>query len=265
MSTNGKVLFGEMTNREVKLYLEKGDTILIPTGSTEQHGDHLPLNTDTFIPLEIATRVARKIDALVAPPIYYGLSLPHKGAPGVIYITPRTYMTFIEEIVLSLSNAGFRRIIFINGHWDNINAINLACINVYDRLPPKTVAYGINYWESLPPNLLDDYLSAKSGLHANVGETASIMAIRPELVEMEYAKECWPDVPEDVSGVPIAIALNCIVPKTGSMIHVIKNGVWGNPKDATVEKGQQFLADITKYVINMIEDIEKTDKFNGYR
>ena len=76
------LFLAEMTNRELEIFLEDYKTVLIPVGSTEQHGPHSPLGTDVLIPQEIARRVAEKIDAVVAPPISYALSYPHRGFAG---------------------------------------------------------------------------------------------------------------------------------------------------------------------------------------
>ena len=80
------VFLGEMTNREVEEFLKTRHTVIIPTGSTEQHGPHAPLLTDVLIPQEVARRVAPQIGAVVAPPINYALSYPHVGFKGLVHI-----------------------------------------------------------------------------------------------------------------------------------------------------------------------------------
>src|SRR5204863_5572164 len=86
------VFLGEMTNSEVESFLKTNHTIIIPTGSTEQHGPHGPLLTDVLIPQEVARRVAPRIGALVAPPINYALSYPHVGFTGMVHIRIPTFM-----------------------------------------------------------------------------------------------------------------------------------------------------------------------------
>src|SRR5215218_4475482 len=128
------VFLGEMTNPELEAYLETGSTVIIPTGATEQHGPHAPLLTDVLIPNEIARRVAPQIGAVVAPPINYALSYPHVGFTGLVHIRIPTFMALIEDLCASFSAAGFKRIIFLNGHYDNTYAIAYACANAAEKM-----------------------------------------------------------------------------------------------------------------------------------
>ena len=132
------VFLGEMTNPEVEAFLREHQTVIVPTGSTEQHGPHGPLLTDVLIPTEVARRVAPRIGAVVAPPINYALSYPHVGFTGVVHIRIPTFMALIEDLCASLASIGFRRIVFLNGHYDNTYAIAYACANAADRLPAGT-------------------------------------------------------------------------------------------------------------------------------
>src|SRR4029079_15515653 len=103
------VSLGEMTNREVEEFLETRHTVIIPTGSTEQHGPHAPLLTDVLIPQEVARRVAPQIGAVVAPPINYALSSPHVGFTGLVHIRIPTFMAMIGDLCASFAASGFRR------------------------------------------------------------------------------------------------------------------------------------------------------------
>ena len=121
------VFMGHMTDREVQAFLREHQTVIVPTGSTEQHGPHGPLLTDALVPTEVARRVAADVGALVAPPINYALSYPHVGFTGVVHIRIPTFMALIEDLCAGLAAIGFRRIVFLNGHYDNTYAIAYAC------------------------------------------------------------------------------------------------------------------------------------------
>ena len=110
------VFLGEMTDREVAAFLERSRTVLVPTGSTEQHGPHGPLLTDVLIAQEVARRAAPRVHAVVAPPINFALSYPHVGFAGVVHIRVSTFMALIEDLCVSFATSGFKRIIFLNGH-----------------------------------------------------------------------------------------------------------------------------------------------------
>ncbi len=209
-----------------------------------------------MIAFEVAKRVAPRIGALVAPPLHYGLSITHKGAPGLIYVKPKTYISFIEDIAVSLGEAGFKTIVFCNGHYDNGQAVTYALRGIYDQLPEGTIAFGFNYWETLPFDQQAKYLGWEAGLHANVGETASIMAISPELVQLENAIEEWPELPEETVSNPLATALGACVSIPGSMLKILpRSGGWGRPQDASCEQGQEDLAQIADSVTAFINDV----------
>src|SRR3954470_8528889 len=108
------VFLGEMTNPEVEAFLKTHHTVIIPTGSTEQHGPHGPLLTDVLVPQEVARRVAPEVRALVAPSINYGLSYPHVGFTGLVHIRIPTFSALVEDVAVALAAVGFRRIVFLN-------------------------------------------------------------------------------------------------------------------------------------------------------
>ena len=100
-----------MTNREVEAFVADHTLVLVPIGSTEQHGPHGLPSTDTIVPTEVARRVAPKVGAAVAPSIGYGLSYPHAGFTGVVYLRIPTFM--VEDVAVGLATMGFRTIVFL--------------------------------------------------------------------------------------------------------------------------------------------------------
>ena len=190
------VFLGEMTNREVEAFLESHHTVIIPTGATEQHGPHGPLATDVLIPQEVARRVAPQIGAVVAPPISYALSYPHIGFTGLVHIRIPTFMALIADLCASFAASGFRRIIFLNGHYDNTYAIAYACADAADRMPKGVKAFPINYWDGLTADEVAEFSGLKNGLHANAAETSAVLAIDPDLVDLEHANAEFPPFPE---------------------------------------------------------------------
>src|SRR5712691_9025342 len=92
------VFMSELTMPDVDEYLRDGDLVLVPTGSTEQHGPHSPLSTDVIIPTEVCRRVAERLHALVAPPVNYGISAGHRGFKALAYVSVPTFMAVIEDL-----------------------------------------------------------------------------------------------------------------------------------------------------------------------
>src|SRR5437016_12992973 len=181
------VFLGEMTNREVEAFLESHHTVIIPTGATERHGPNGRLLTDVLIPQEVARRVAPKFGAVVAPPINYALSYPHVGFTGLVHIRIPTFMALIADLCASFAASGFRRIIFLNGHYDNTYAIAYACADAADRMPKGVKAFPINYWDGLTADEVAEFSGLKNGLHANAAETSAVLAINPALGDLEPA------------------------------------------------------------------------------
>ncbi len=95
-----------MTNPEVEAFLRDHDTVLVPVGSTEQHGPHGPLLTDVLVPVEVARRAAPRAGAAVAPSINYGLSYPHVGFTGVVHLRIATFMAVIEDVAVGAGDHG---------------------------------------------------------------------------------------------------------------------------------------------------------------
>ena len=189
------VFLGEMTNPEVETFLKTHETVIIPTGATEQHGPHGPLATDVLIPNEIARRVAPSIGAVVAPPLAYTLSYPHVGFTGMVHIRIPTFMSLIEDLCASFAASGFRRIVFLNGHYDNTYAIAYACATAAERMPKGTKAFPVNYWDALTEAEVAEFSGLKNGLHANLAETSAVMAINPDLVDLDKAARRVPALP----------------------------------------------------------------------
>lgn len=250
------VFMADLTNNEVEAYLENNDTVLVPTGSTEQHGPHAPLSTDVLLPTEVARRVAEMRGCLVAPSVPYGLSGAHRGFKGLVYLQVPTYVALIGDIVFTLAEAGFRNIIFINGHYTNTPAINMACLNVHPQLPEGTKAWAVSYWDAMPPDELNAYLSLEAGLHANIGETSCVMALRPELVHLERSVPEWPDFSNlDAPIAPIIFAY--FETRPASMYETFEQGTWGDPRESTAERGIEYFEQASRAVNRMIDDVNQ--------
>ncbi|MGH2446352.1 MAG: creatininase family protein [Candidatus Limnocylindria bacterium] len=252
------VFLGEMTDPEVESFLQGHDTVIVPTGSTEQHGPHGPLLTDVLVPTEVARRVAPEVGALVAPSINYALSYPHVGFTGVVHIRIPTFMALVEDLCVSLAAVGFRRIVFLNGHYDNTYAIAYACANVAERLPTGTVAFPVNYWDGLTPEEAAEFFGPSAGLHANRGETAAVLAINPDLVDMQRANAEMPPFPDVTNSAPVHTAFFFSSP--GSVHRATQTGTWGDARDATAEFGERYLDVVTAATIRVLGEIQRTQE-----
>ena len=251
------VFLGEMTNPQVEDFLKTAHTVIVPTGATEQHGPHAPLLTDVLIPQEIARRVAPQIDALVAPPINYALSYPHVGFTGLVHIRIPTFMAIIEDLCVAFANIGFKRIVFLNGHYDNTYAIAYGCAMAADKLAKDVKAFPINYWDGLTAAEAAEFSGLKNGLHANAAETSAILAIDPDLVDLERANAEFPPFPEfTVNTAPVHTAFFFTSP--GSVYWATKSGTWGDARKATAETGERYIQIGVRSTLEVLKNIENT-------
>ncbi len=248
-----KVYLGEMNLSDVREFFKKGDTIFVPIGTTEQHGPHSPYATDMLIPFEVTKRAARKMGALVAPPLAYGLSQSHKGFPAIIWLSGKTLTAVIGDVAMSLAIGGFKRIVFVNGHYCNDQPLFVAITDTTNdpNLPRGTKIYGITYWNVMSPKVGAKYLSWRAGWHANIGETSAILAIDEKFVDMSKAPVEWPAVEEDIS------LLNISAAQTGGFYAATKSGIWGDARKSTKRLGEEFLEDIANGLVRTLARYEK--------
>ena len=232
----------EITMEEFKKALRKTKTILIPFGTVEEHGRHLPLSTDTMVAVEALKRVAEKKRVFIAPPIHYGVCTSTRQHPGTITIKPSTLRALTRDIVVDCYNKGLRNFVLVTGHGGglHINAMKEVAEELVEELKGIKMAvvcpYTILYKE------LSEIAETENDSHAGELETSLILAIRPELVK-GTSKEEYPTFPK-----PLIVK---------DKLKYWPGGVWGNPKKATMEKGERVLDIIVKKLIEIIKEVEK--------
>lgn len=252
------VFLAEITNRELELFLNEHHTLYVPVGATEQHGPHSPVSTDVLIPQEVARRVAEQEgNALVAPALPYTLSYPHRGFACEFSLSIETFMATIKELAISFARAGFKRIVFLNGHYDNTYALAYACAQAAEQLPEGAKAFPFNYWDGMTADQLAVSTEGGKGMHAGKGEVSMILAIRPELIDKEHLNTEFPNFP-DTQTQSAALHTAFFFSAPGSVYEMSKSGTWGDATQATAETGEQLLEWGKESVIKLMADIEKT-------
>ncbi len=247
------VFLDELTNPELETFLQKHHTVIVPVGATEQHGPHSPLGTDVFIPREIARRVALRLgNAVVAPALPYTLSYPHRGFTGEFSLRIETFMAVIRDLAVSFAKSGFKRIVFLNGHYDNTYALAYACAQAADLMPEDAKAFPFNHWDGLTPEELQAF-----GMHAGHGEVSMILAINPALVDHSLLNVEHPRFPETKTKSP-ALHTAFFFANPGSVHRITRSGTWGDAARANAEEGEQFLEWGTRSIIDLLDDLEKT-------
>ena len=252
-SGHGPPYLSECTLLEVKAHLDRSPNIVIPVGSTEQHGLHSPYGTDAILASEVAARLARRIGALFAPAFSYGLSGDHRGYPGIPFVSAKTMTGLVQDVVTSLADGGFRKIILVNGHYTNTIVLSAALMEIGDKLPKGTIAFPFNYWVALPAEQLAKYLSAEVGLHANVGETSAVLAVDPTLVKLGHAVREYPKSPVEPTPAMVSAYFFSAL---GTLPRASQWGVWGDPSKSTAERGREYLDQIEEACVHFVENVE---------
>lgn len=175
------MLLENMKHPEIKAYLEHKKSIIVPFGSTEQHGPHLPTGTDTFVAAHIAREAGKRTETVIAPVIPVGFSPGlHTLFPGTITIGAQTYISLVLDILESIVASGFRDILLITGHGMNWPPLKTAMMEFLNQHNARGLVMG--YWEDEEVGAL---MEEGDGVHCTILETSMMLYLRPELVEME--------------------------------------------------------------------------------
>ena len=232
-------------------------TVIIPAGATEQHGPHGPLLTDVLIPQEVARRAAPQLGAVVAPPINYALSYPHVGFTGLVHIRIPTFMALIDDLARPSPRSGFKRIVFLNGHYDNTYAIAYACANAAERMPEDARAFPINYWDGLPPEVRENFSGLKNGHACQRRRDVGGARDQPGAGGYGEGERRVPDVP-GVHREHGAGAHGVLLHVPGSVYWATKSGTWGDARSANAANRRALHRRRRRSTIAVIENIEKT-------
>ena len=217
-----------------KLIKSKEPTIIIPVGSLEQHGAHLPVTTDSDIVTEIASRLGKKCGFIVFPTIGYGLSFEHDPLFNIDVwsLSLRNFLfDIIHSIKFKLRSQGVRNsVIILNGHHGNVEALN------------KLVKPGKWRTGNMPRICSYWHFMEHEFDHAGFVETSIMLAISDK-VKMKKAKKGF--TTKGLSEKEIQ-RINKLSTQPGGFPQVTKNGVWGDPTGATKKDGEKFLAEIVR-------------------
>ena len=180
------------TWQEVDRYLETSQTIVIPIGSTEQHGPNGLIGTDALCPEALALKLGEETGVLVAPTISVGMAQHHLGFAGSITLRPSTLILVICDVVNSLIQHGFKRFYFLNGHGGNVATLNAAFSEIYAQSslnPQTTESPGVrcihrNWWEADGVMALSKELFGDAdGSHATCGEVSLTQYAYPDSIK----------------------------------------------------------------------------------
>jgi creatinine amidohydrolase len=234
MQTHTEYRYSRLTWEEINDAIEQQKVVLLPTGSTEQHGHHLPLDVDTFLAESVCLEVGRRAGGrvLVLPPVAYGLNLHHIDFPGTIHIEPETFVAFCTNITKSVAYHGFQKILIVNGHGSNVPLIDLVARKTV--LETQSLCAAVHYITLAAP-AFEAVRETEVLAHADEFETSLYLHLAPERVQMDKAA-----AGNDVQGTYLSSdsTANYPVRFNDYWGRWTRLGVHGDPTAATAEKGK---------------------------
>ena len=234
------MILEEMTMGEFEAGLGRTKTILVPFGSVEQHGNHLPLATDTIQAYEVGKKAALLIPLFVAPPVHYGNCRSTSCHPGTISITTATLKGLVCDIVTSCRLSGLRKFILLTGHAGGAHrmALQEAGEDLMSRFGDIRIAVVTEYELA---RTAGKGIIETSDSHAGEIETSRIMHSHPHLVKGEGEKES-PDFPQWIL--------------VRNKRQYWPGGVWGDPTKASSDKGRRIEGAVVEEIVSLVKKME---------
>jgi creatinine amidohydrolase len=234
-------IFWELTQPEIAAQLKRHPLVILPAGSVEQHGPHLPTGTDMFAANAIAEAVAGRMDGLVLPGPALGVTPMHMPYEGTLTLTPDTYMRVVTETCVSAAEHGAERLLLLNWHEGNIPSLAIAAEKLHRTHGMTVVTVQACYVAA------DLYGHECNGLtHGGEIEALAVLAHRPELVHLDRVGnasdaghgQMMDKLRRTQSYQPVLTDIRSIAP----------TGWYGTPQGATAERGETMLAKIAESI-----------------
>ena len=264
---------GKHTWPEISKVINDIAAVMVPVGSTEQHGPHLPFDTDTFVSVSLAERCAelcrsRGTRILITPPVSFGVSWYHKDFAGTLSLTTTVYISLIKDLLRCLIRDNFKNIILLNSHGGNTACLTVAINDIYEETRHRV--YLVN-WASLVSDQIQSLGIRSPLIHTEEVETSVAMALEQRVVSEKRQRDCFSrrKVYEE-KGIPTSehVAYDALDPGHGVVIpmdyvkDISKSGIVGDATLGTQEKGKEIVLMIVKRLADLISDLSTKNGSN---
>jgi creatinine amidohydrolase len=235
----------EMSWSEAKDYFRKNDIAIVPVGSNEQHGPANPLGTDHLIAKSIAEETARRTGVVCLQVVPFGVSSHHKQFWGTIYISPETFKNYMKDVCLALKYYGVRKIVVVNGHGGNLDALK----GLARELREEGVFITIFQWWHASAKLLPKLFTQEERGHACAEETSLNLALHLNIVNMDKAVDEEPrELAFETEGTTVPL----------DSIDYTDSGVFGKISTASRKKGKEVLEAVVGELTRHVRSLKKT-------
>ncbi len=255
-----KYRYEEFTWPEIREAVAQNRVAVLPVGTVEQHGPHLPLVTDVLTAGEMSRLAVESAPAesVLLPPVYYSFNEHHMDFPGTIAVEGPTIIKYVTDIGRSLARHGFRKILLVNGHGSNVPFLDVAARNITNST--EAICAMASWWSLIPKDLLrelreSDYPGGMA--HGCELETSVLLHLRPDLVQMEKAEK-------DISFQATEFFYWDL--QTPSPIffqewfsRYSRTGTVGDPTKATAEKGKRFVEAVVERMVALIREFRERE------
>ena len=250
-----KYRFEEFTWPEIREAVAGNRVAVLPVGTIEQHGPHLPLATDVLTASEMSRLAVESIpdEAILMPPVCYSFNEHHMDFPGTIAVQGETIIRYVTDIGTSLARHGFRKVLLFNGHGSNVPFLDIAARNISNQT--EAICAMASWWSLIPRELFaelreSDYPGGMA--HGCELETSVLLHLRPDLVQIEKARRDINFAPSDFFYWDLQSPSPIIFQEWFSRYS--KTGTVGDPTKATKKKGEKFVSAVVGRLIALIKE-----------
>jgi creatinine amidohydrolase/Fe(II)-dependent formamide hydrolase-like protein len=245
-------ILGELTWLEARERFKEVDVALLPVGALEQHGPHLPLDTDAFDAQYLAQQVAaacRDPKPLVLPLVPYGVSYHHEDFPGTLSVSNDALGRYVYDIGMSAARSGVTKLVIVNGHGGNTPTLQFAAQMINRDAHIFTC---VDTGETSEPDV-QSIAETSNDVHAGEIETSTTIAVRPELVDMRLARRFV----RRFSSAYLEFSGKRSVEWYARTRKLSRDGVLGDPTKASAEKGRRMWDIMIRNLVELVEDLKR--------
>jgi creatinine amidohydrolase len=250
-----KYRYEEFTWPEIREAVAQNRVAVLPVGTVEQHGPHLPLVTDVLTSSEMSRLAVERMpqEAVLLPPVYYSFNEHHMDFPGTIAVEGETIVRYVTDIGRSLAHHGFRKILLVNGHGSNVPFLDVAARNITNRT--DAICAMVSWWSMIPKELFRELRESEypGGMaHGCELETSVLLHLRGDLVQMDKAER-------DISFQKTEFFywdLESMSPVFFQewFSRYSRTGTVGDPTKAKKEKGARFVEAVVDRMVRLLRD-----------